>query len=139
MVDADRLAARLARLGQLLEDLEAIRDQGLDSYLSDEMVRAGAERWLQLAIQICIDVGAQLAVELPVRAPSDYAEVFMNLAKGGFMPPELAERLGGAARQRNLLVHLYLEIDDREIFASLERLDDLREFARLAQELADRG
>jgi len=33
------------------------------------------------------------------------------------------------ARLRNLLVHLYLEIDDRRVFASLERLQDLREFA----------
>jgi len=42
------------------------------------------------------------------------------------------------ARQRNVLVHLYLDIDDREVFAALGRLDDLRQFGAAAQELADR-
>lgn len=50
-----------------------------------------------------------------------------------------AERLADAAGQRNLLVHAYLEIDDRAIFASLSRLDDLRSFARVAQRAADEG
>ncbi len=43
----------------------------------------------------------------------------------------------GAARQRNVLVHLYLDVGDREIFASLGRLDDLRAFAAVAQRLVD--
>jgi uncharacterized protein YutE (UPF0331/DUF86 family) len=49
----------------------------------------------------------------------------------------VAERLGNAARQRNLLVHLYTEIDDRAVFASLAFLDDLREFAAAVGRLAE--
>jgi uncharacterized protein YutE (UPF0331/DUF86 family) len=48
----------------------------------------------------------------------------------------LALRLGNAARQRNLIVHLYMEIDDRAVFASLTYLDDLREFATTVERLA---
>ena len=47
------------------------------------------------------------------------------------------DRLARAAGQRNILVHMYLDIDDGEVFASLGRLDDLREFARVVQGLAD--
>lgn len=50
---------------------------------------------------------------------------------------DLGDRLARAAGQRNVLVHMYLDLDDREVFASLGRLDDLREFARVAQSLAD--
>lgn len=42
-----------------------------------------------------------------------------------------------AARQRNLIVHLYMEIDDRAVFASLSYLDDLREFATAVERLAN--
>jgi hypothetical protein len=42
-----------------------------------------------------------------------------------------------ADRQRNLLVHLYLEIDDRAVFASLGFLDDFREFAKAVERLTD--
>ncbi len=139
MVDGERLGARLDQLDHLLERLEGVRGEGLETYLGDEGLRAKAERWLQLAIQICIDVGAQLSMETSAPPASDYAGVFRALAEGGVLDHDAAERLAAAARQRNLLVHAYLDIDDYEIFASLGRLDDLRDFAAVAQRLADGG
>ncbi len=135
MVDAERIGARLGRLEWLLERLEQVRAGGEQAYLADERARAMTERWLQLAIQTCIDVGAQLVSELSVDPPSDYAGVFRALAAAGHIAPELASRLAGAAGQRNVLVHMYLDVDDREVFASLGRLDDLREFAQVAERL----
>ena len=41
-----------------------------------------------------------------------------------------------AAKQRNLIVHLYMEIDDRAVFALPDYLDDLREFATAVERLA---
>jgi uncharacterized protein YutE (UPF0331/DUF86 family) len=136
LVDGERVEARLDRLEELIERLERVRAHGLGGYLDDPGLRAQAERWLQLAIQICIDIGAQLVSEVAVRAPSDYAGVFTALADGGVLERDLAERLAQAARQRNLLVHAYLDIDDRRVFDSLARLDDLRAFAAVAQRRA---
>jgi uncharacterized protein YutE (UPF0331/DUF86 family) len=67
--------------------------------------------------------------------------VFKILGDKDVISSDIAERLGYAARQRNLLVHLYMEIDDRAVFASLAFLDDLREFATIVGHLAesDRG
>jgi uncharacterized protein YutE (UPF0331/DUF86 family) len=48
------------------------------------------------------------------------------------IPADLAMRLGDAAKQRNLIVHLYMEIDDRAVFASL---NDLRRFAAAVEGL----
>lgn len=136
MVDADRVEARLQRLEQLIERLDEVREAGEAAYLDDAQARAATERWLQLAIQICIDLGAQLVSEQSARPPSDYAEVFEILGDKGVLDKELALRMGNAARQRNLIVHLYMEIDDRAVFASLTYLDDLREFAAAAERLA---
>jgi uncharacterized protein YutE (UPF0331/DUF86 family) len=41
--------------------------------------------------------------------------VFKILGQNGVLPEELVARLGEVARQRNLLVHLYMEVDDRAI------------------------
>lgn len=89
-----------------------------------------------MAIQICIDLGTQLVSEQSARPPSDYAEVFEILGEKGVLSKDLALRMGSAARQRNLIVHLYMEIDDRAVFASLSYLDDLREFATAVERLA---
>lgn len=137
MVDADRVEARIQRLEELIERLDEVRRAGEDAYLADERQRAATERWLQVAVQICIDLGTQLVSEQSARPPSDYAEVFKILGETGVIPSELAQRLADAAKQRNLIVHLYLEIDDRSVFASLAHLDDLREFAASLQRLAD--
>lgn len=138
MVDAERIGSRLDRLERLIELLDEVRAGGEKVYLADERLRAMTERWLQLAIQACIDIGAQLVSELSVEPPSDYAGVFRSLAAGGHIDRELGESLAAAAGQRNVLVHMYLDIDDRAVFAALDRLDDLRRFAAASQQLADR-
>lgn len=131
MVDAERAGARLARLEKLIENLDAIRIEGEDNYLTEEQLRMRAERQLELAVQICIDTGTQLVIERSVRPPESYADVFRAMAEAELLPKDLAARLEQAAKQRNLLVHLYMDIDDRKVFSSLESLDDLREFAKV--------
>lgn len=137
MVDASRAEVRIQRLEELIERLDEVRRAGEDAYLASEQQRAATERWLQVAVQICIDLGTQLVSEQSARPPSDYAEVFKILGEKEVIPSELAQRLADAARQRNLIVHLYMEIDDRSVFASLAHLDDLREFAARLERLAD--
>ncbi|HSS33365.1 MAG TPA: DUF86 domain-containing protein [Solirubrobacterales bacterium] len=136
MVDASRVEARVQRLEELIERLDEVHRGGEDAYLADEQRRAATERWLQVAVQICIDLGTQLVTEQSARPPSDYSEVFKILGEKGVIPSDLAHRLADAAKQRNLIVHLYLEIDDRAVFASLAHLDDLREFAASLERLA---
>lgn len=137
MVDVSRVEARIQRLEEVLERLDEVCRAGEDAYLADARERAATEHWLQVAVQICIDLGTQVVSEQSARPPSDYAEVFKILGENGVISDELALRLGDAARQRNLIVHLYMEIDDRAVFASLAYLDDLREFATTVERLAD--
>lgn len=134
MVDRERVAARLERLDHLLATLELTRAAGLEAYLADEQRRLATERALTVALQVCLDVAAQLVSERDGRTPDTYAGVFAALAADGLLDAALAERLGAAARQRNLLVHLYLDVDDRQVFAALGRLDDLRAFAGRVRE-----
>ncbi len=132
MVDAESIATRLDRLTPLLEELEQIHAGGHDAYMAEFRSRLAADHALQLAIQVCIDVGAHLIGELGLEAPSDYRGVFESLQKAG-LEPRLADRLADAAGMRNILVHDYLEVDDEIVWAALGRLDDLRQFAAFAQ------
>lgn len=136
LVDVDQVEARLQRLEELVERLDEVRREGEEEYLADPRRRAATERWLQLAIQICIDLGTQLVSEKSARPPSDYGDVFAILGEKNVISSDLALRLGNAGRQRNLIVHPYMEIDDRAVFASLAHLDDLREFATIVERLA---
>lgn len=136
MVDAEQVEDRLERLEALLEELDGVRSAGEEAYLADAKQRLATERLLQLSIQICIDLAAQVVSEQSAAPPSSYSDVFKILGDKGVISADLAKRLGDAARQRNLLVHLYMEIDDKAVFASLAFLDDLREFAKIVAGLA---
>lgn len=138
MVDPETIRDRLGRLDPLLGILEAAHEGGEDAYRSDRDLQLRVERALQLALQICIDVGAHLVVELGLTPPSDYRGVFTALGSAGQIDAELAERLALASGLRNILVHEYVDLDDSLVFAALSRLDDLREFARAAEAAAER-
>lgn len=55
----------------------------------------------------------------------------MRLAGEGILPRELGERLAKAAGLRNILVHMYLEVDPVRVHGILrDHLDAFGEFAR---------
>lgn len=136
MVDSEAIAARLERLSELLRQLEEIRSAGPDAYRRDFRTRLAADHAIQLAVQVCIDVGAHLVAELGLETPADYRGIFGSLRAKG-LDDALADRMGDATGMRNVLVHGYLEVDDEAVWAALDRLDDLREFAAFARSQTD--
>jgi uncharacterized protein YutE (UPF0331/DUF86 family) len=132
LVDPEGISARVERLGPLLVELEQIETAGRAAYAGSLRTRLAAAHAIQLAVQICIDIGAHLISEQGLETPSDYRGVFGSLRDAG-LDAELASRLGDAAGMRNILVHDYLEVDDDEVWAAIGRLDDLRQFAAFAQ------
>jgi uncharacterized protein YutE (UPF0331/DUF86 family) len=137
LVDSERVFERLGRLDSLLQMLDSVYAAGEDAYLAELNTRLRAERALQLALQISIDVGAHLLSELGLPPPEDYRGVFSSLRDGGLLEHDLAARLGDAAGLRNLLVHGYADLDDRQVWRALGRLNDLRAFAVVARQAAD--
>jgi uncharacterized protein YutE (UPF0331/DUF86 family) len=129
LVDRAAVEARLARLDRELSMIEQVRRAGRDRFLADDGLQHQAERALQLAIQICIDVGAHLVAARGLRAPDEYRDVFERLSRDDTLDTPLADRLKDAVGQRNLLVHAYVDLDPALIWEKLGDVDDLRAFA----------
>jgi uncharacterized protein YutE (UPF0331/DUF86 family) len=134
LVDPERVARRLERLGGLLAELERIRQEGSEALRRDARTQLAALHALQVSLQIVIDLGAQLVTEAGLPVPESYRDVFTSLVDAGGIPADLGQRLADAASMRNVLVHEYLEVELDEVEAALERLDDLRRFARIVGE-----
>jgi len=113
--------------------LDRAREQGLRAHQESLDARLRTEHALQLALQICLDVGAHLIAELGLGPPGDYRGVVSRLAQAGVLDEALAGRLANAAGLRNRLVHGYAQLDDHRVFAALDpaQLDDHRVFAAL--------
>ena len=54
------------------------------------------------------------------------------------MSPELAEQMGGWAGLRNVLVHLYLDVDTEQLYKALtNELSQLEAFAKAVSDAAN--
>jgi uncharacterized protein YutE (UPF0331/DUF86 family) len=105
---------RLLRLEEVLSNLEVLRREGLDPR-GDFRQAWLAERGLQLAAEIALDVGNHiLSAHFGVSA-SDYEDVLTQLARCGVIDAELRERFRGLGGFRNLLVHGYLRLDPNRV------------------------
>lgn len=130
MVDRDAFDRRLAKLEDLLRDLRRLAQRDLEAYLGDRGLQAQAERWLQLAAECAIDLANQLIAERGWRTPRTYRESFEVLRDERILEAALADTMSRWAGLRNVLTHLYLDVDQRRIHAVLQvGLDDLERFA----------
>ncbi|WYM86760.1 DUF86 domain-containing protein [Methanolobus sp. WCC5] len=94
-------------------------------------LRSAVERNFQLAIESAIDIGEMIISREGFERPEVYRSVFLILGNHGIIPPEFAEGFAQAAGLRNVLVHIYEEVDIDILHMFLtERLEDFDEFAR---------
>lgn len=109
-LDRDVVGRRLRALTDALEVLAELRGVTPRRLADQPLTRAAAERLLQVAVDLAIDVNAHVSVALLGRAPSTGRESFALMAEAGALEPALADRLAPAAGLQNVLVHRYVDI-----------------------------
>lgn len=130
MVDPESVRRRLRKLDELLQRLRRLGDRPRSEFLEDEVARAAAERLLQVTIQVVLDVGAHVLSDRGVVDWEEYRDIPARLADEDVISTDLASRLERAAGQRNVLVHLYLDVDAELVYETIAgELDAFAEFA----------
>ncbi|MDR7483384.1 MAG: DUF86 domain-containing protein [Armatimonadota bacterium] len=130
-VDRDRVIDFLRLITDDLEALRARARLGREEYLHSREAQAVVERLLQRATEGCLNIGNHIIARLRLRPPQDYADVFRILGDEGILSSALADRMMDLARFRNLLVHVYWQIDHGRVYDNLPvRLATLDEFVQ---------
>lgn len=119
MVDATRVRALLSRLRSRVEELDDYAAMDLDTYLGDRGALHASKYLLLTAIEDALAIANHVIAAEGYRAPTDYADAFRSLRDAGVIEAGLSDRLEAMARFRNLLVHLYAEVDDRRVHGFL--------------------
>jgi uncharacterized protein YutE (UPF0331/DUF86 family) len=120
---------RLKTLDEYIRLLEPYRAWSIRRLTDDGIIYGGVLHYLQLAAQVVLDVSVHLNVELAIKGATDYKGAVLSLGKHGVLPAEFAEKIGGLAGFRNVLVHEYLTVDPLRVQEALqEGLDDLKAF-----------
>jgi len=127
----DKIIFKLERLDEYLKYLSEIQKVNKKSFLADYHFFGLAERYLQLAIEVILDVGKLVVVAENLRRPEDNQDIFVVLREKKIISPAIFEKLAGISGFRNILVHDYEKIDREIIFKKLQNnLDDFRNFKK---------
>ena len=129
----ERIKEHLKYLNKYYLLLLEAREIPRDEFMKSALHRAGAERFLHLAIESCLNIGNRLIAlyqfSKPVATPETYADIFQEMHRLGIVEDDFKERLVKMARFRNRLVHLYWEIDPETVYQLLQdNLDDFKLF-----------
>jgi uncharacterized protein YutE (UPF0331/DUF86 family) len=131
-VPREVLLRKLAYLRRLLEDLGPYQGASLAVVRADHYK---LERIFELLVVTATDILAHYLAERG-NTPTSYRETFRMAGESGVLTGELAVRLQQAASMRNIIVHLYEEIDYQILRDSIDpALSDFAQFAAAVEAL----
>jgi uncharacterized protein YutE (UPF0331/DUF86 family) len=107
----------------------------LPDFLADPVKIGAARYYLQVSIEACIDIANHIIASEVYRAPRNYKDAFAVLGENEVIPPDFVPTMQAMAGFRNLLVHLYWEVDDRRLYDFLTT--QLGDFDRFVAHVLD--
>jgi len=129
----ERIKEHLKHLNKYRLLLVDIKKRSFKDYMKDPILQGSAERFLQLAIESCLNIGNRLLslqqFEKPTETPETYADIFIQLKNIGVIDGSFCDRLVKMAKFRNRLVHLYWEVEKDKVYQIMqENLEDFSIF-----------
>jgi len=127
--DPERLGKLISSMRESLRILRQIRGMPQTEFYEDIHRQGSAKYHFIIAIEAAIDIANHLISKSALRVPNDYADTFRVLADAGVLEKDFASELEKMARFRNRLVHIYWNVDVREIWKILQsRLGDFEQY-----------
>lgn len=131
----DALEVRLLRLESVISELVRLGQADPERFRQEASSMWSVERGLQLGAEILLDIGNHILVAEYGVSSSEYRDIFKRLAERQVISLSLADRLGGLAGFRNILVHDYLDLDRERVLENLRRAP--KDFSEFAREIRD--
>ena len=111
-----------------LEELQGLTEQ---AFITDNHKVGSAKYSLIVAIEGSIDLCNHVIAKNGLRTPEDYADTIRVMAENGAFDNDFRDSLIQMTRFRNRLVHIYWDIDNKELFKIIQsRLDDIKKFQK---------
>ena len=129
MVSKEKIFQKFSLLDDYLNILKDIAQKPVNTFLKDKILLGSAKYYLQVSIECCLGVANHIIASERFRVPKDYADSFKVIEEEGLVSGELGKRLQQMAKFRNRLVHLYGDIDDKNVHQYINKdVKDLVEF-----------
>jgi uncharacterized protein YutE (UPF0331/DUF86 family) len=120
-LNIDRVQTIIGEINAGMAKLEKIKKISKDKFLASPEKIDSAKYNLIVVIEGAIDICNHVAVKVGGRAPKSYSDCFTILKELDLFSPEFTGKLQRMAKFRNLLVHLYWQVDDDRVFDIIKK------------------
>ncbi len=130
-IDRERIVFLIGEIEKSLTVLKEFSLKGSEEIISDLKILGSIKYYLIVAIEACIDISNHIIAKEHLGVPQTYSDCFRILQENNIISNHLAQKLINMAKFRNLLVHLYWDINDKKIYDIIQsELDDFKEFIK---------
>lgn len=131
----NKIISKLQKLDEYVNYLRETQKVNKNQFVKDYHFFGLAERYLQLSIEVLLDVGKLLIVIKGLKRPEENQEIFSTLCDKKIISEKLTSNLIGIANFRNILVHDYEKIDREIVYGKLQ--NNIIDFENFKKETLD--
>ena len=125
----DKIAKMVSEMRKALARLQYHKTLDKETFFIDPDKRSSAKYNFVIAIESAIDICNHVISQNSYRIPDDYADTFQILGEQGVFETDFINDLKEMAKFRNRLIHIYMEVDNEQVYnILLTRLDDFNTF-----------
>ncbi len=130
-INLDRINSLAGEIRGAAQKIESLLKLSQSEVISNTDYLGSLKYNLIVAIQAAIDICYHVVAQKGTIAPQNYGDCFMNLVGLGVLEKDLGIRLVDMAKFRNLLIHLYHEVDDVRVYKTArENIGDFELFIK---------
>lgn len=132
-ITCQKIFEKLQQLDEYVSYLKKLKKEikNEKEFLNDFHFFGLAERYLQLSLQIIIDILDLIIIEEEIEKPEERKEIISLLFNKEILSENLVSRLDGFVGFRNILVHEYGKIDRKRVYNFLiEKIEDFQIFKK---------
>ena len=125
----DKIAKMVSEMRKALARLQYHKTLDKETFFIDPDKISSAKYNFVIAIESAIDICNHVISQNSYRIPDDYADTFQILGEQGVFETDFINDLKEMAKFRNRLIHIYMEVDNEQVYnILLTRLDDFNTF-----------
>jgi len=134
MVDKETeiiIKERVRKLEEAVFQLKKLRHSEEKEFLADKTIQYAAMYVMIMGIEAICDIGNHILAKYFNRAAESYKDVILLLGEEGIIPKSFAKKSSKMTDFRNILIHLYLKVDERKVYENLKKAPE--EFIKFSQ------
>ncbi|HHU33471.1 MAG: type VII toxin-antitoxin system HepT family RNase toxin [Zhaonellaceae bacterium] len=131
MFDKEKIRSKIQIIEDNMAKLSVLSKYSYEFFKSDFRNVEAAKHLLQVNIEVMIDIANHIIARNRWKTPETSAASLRLLAQHDYFGEEKLKTFEQMVKFRNRIVHLYYDVDDKEIYDILKnKLDDFKYFIK---------